>query len=96
MDKKKNIQRELDLIRVDAEAIESTDDKYYMMKKLHEQLDAIETQLELAENNNDTKNINKLLAHKKYAHEIRQYIMSRPVGRKRYGLFVEYPKGYEG
>ena len=27
-------QKDLDLIRVEAEAIESTDDKYYLMEKL--------------------------------------------------------------
>ena len=96
MEKRKNLQRELDLIRVEAEAIESTDDKYYMMKKLHEAMEEIVTQLELAENSKDTKNEEKLLAQQAYAQEIRQYIMGRPVGRKRYGLFVEYPEGYEG
>lgn len=96
MGKRKNLQRELDLIRVDAEAIESTDDKYYLMEKLHGVIDEIEAQLELAENSEDSKSIDKALAQRAYAQEVRQYIMGRPVGPKRYGLFVEYPEGYEG
>lgn len=96
MDKKKNLKRDLDLIRVEAEAIESTDDKYYMMKKLHESIEEIEAQLEVSENTNNDKGKNKLLALQSYAEEIRQYIMAKPVGKKKYGLFVEYPEGYEG
>lgn len=87
-------QKALDLIRIEAEAIESTDDKYYLMKKLYEVIEDIEAQLELSEDNDI--NEDKLLALQANAQEVRKYIMGRPVGRKRYGLFVEYPEGYEG
>ena len=93
-------QKDLDLIRVEAEAIESTDDKYYLMEKLHEYIQTIETQLKESEKNRKTYNIQQtteeLQALHNYAMEVRSYIMGRRIGRKRYGLFVKYPEGYEG
>ena len=93
-------QKDLDLIRVEAEAIESTDDKYYLMEKLHEYIQTIEAQLKVSENNCKTDNkqqtSEELQSLHDYAMEVRAYIMGRKIGRKRYGLFVEYPKGYEG
>ena len=93
-------QKDLDLIRVEAEAIESTDDKYYLMEKLHEYIQTIEAQLKKSENNNKTDNIQQtseeLQSLHDYAMEVRAYIMGRKISRKRYGLFVEYPEEYEG
>ena len=98
MSKLQNVtQKDLDLIRVEAEAIESTDDKYYLMEKLHECIEVIETQIEESENNKKSNfNRAKLEKLQEYAQEVRNFIMNRPVGRKRYGLFVEYPEGYKG
>ncbi|SHK24998.1 hypothetical protein SAMN05216582_10141 [Selenomonas ruminantium] len=93
-------QKDLDLIRIEAEAIESTDDKYYLMEQLHKYIQAIEAQLKKSEKNNKTDNdrqtIEELQSLHDYAMEIRAYIMGRKIGRKRYGLFVEYPEGYDG
>ena len=98
MSKLQNVtQKDLDLIRVEAEAIESTDDKYYLMEKLHECIEVIETQIEESENSKKSNfNRAKLEKLQEYAQEVRSFIMNRPVGRKRYGLFVEYPEGYDG
>ncbi len=98
MSKLQNVtQKDLDLIRVEAEAIESTDDKYYLMEKLHECIEVIETQIEESENSKKSNfNRAKLEKLQAYAQEVRSFIINRPIGRKRYGLFVEYPDGYEG
>lgn len=93
-------QKDLDLIRIEAEAIKSTDDKYFLMERLHKYIETIETQLEnfdYATNSIDSnQNRDKLLNLQNYAQEIRQYIMNQPVGPRRYGLFIEYPDGYKG
>lgn len=93
-------QKDLDLIRVEAEAIESTDDKYYLMEKLHEYIQTIEAQLKESENNcktdNNQQTSEELQSLHDYAMEVRAYITGHKIGRKRYGLFVEYPEGYEG
>ncbi len=93
-------QKDLDLIRIEAEAIESTDDKYYLMEQLHKYIQIIEAQLKKSEKNRKTDNnhhtAEELQSLHDYAMEIRAYIMGRKIGRKRYGLFVEYPEGYEG
>lgn len=71
------------MIRVEAEAISSTDDKYFCMEKLHKYIEGIEEQLEFAESENNAKEKARLLELKKYAQDIRQYIMKRPVGPKK-------------
>ena len=91
-------QKELDLIRVEAEAIKTTDDKYFAMERLHKYLEFLDSQIDTWEETGDysKREYEKILALQKYAQEIRQYIMSRPIGPRRMGLFVEYPEGYEG
>lgn len=97
MGKNKVTQKDIDLIRVEAEAISSTDDKYYLMERLHKYIETIDEQLEQLEGSAESsRNKDKLLELQGYAQEVRKYIMGRPVGPKRYGLFVEYPEGYEG
>ena len=97
MGKNNVTQKDIDLIRVEAEAISSTDDKYYLMERLHKYIEAIDEQLEQSEDCAEpSRNTDKMLELQGYAQEVRKYIMGRPVGPKRYGLFVEYPEGYEG
>lgn len=97
MGKIKVTQKDIDLIRVEAEAISSTDDKYYLIERLHKYIEAIDEQLEQSEGiTEQNRKKDKMLELQEYAQEVRKYIMNRPVGPKRYGLFVEYPEGYDG
>ena len=91
-------QKDLDLIRVEAEDVTTVDDKYFLMEKLHKYIEVLDAQIDaLDEDSNvSAREKEKLLNLQSYSQEIRQFIMGRPIGPKRYGLFVEYPKGYEG
>lgn len=90
-------QKDIDLIRVEAEAISSTDDKYYLMERLHKYIEVIDEELELLEDSDkQNRKRDKLSELQKYAQDVRKYIIGRPVGPKRYGLFIEYTEGYDG
>lgn len=91
-------QKDLDLIRVEAEDVTTLDDKYFLMEKLHKYIEVLDAQVDALDydNNVSAKEREKLLSLQRYSQEIRQFIMSRPIGPRRFGLFVEYPEGYEG
>jgi len=91
-------QKDLDLIRIEAEDVKTHDDKYFLMEKLHKYIEALDAQVDALDYDSSVpaKEREKLLSLQRYSQEVRQFIMSRPIGPRRYGLFVEYPEGYEG
>ena len=91
-------QKDLDLIRVEAEDVTTIDDKYFLMEKLHKYIEVLDAQVDALEYDNSVsaREREKLLSLQRYSQEIRQFIMGRPIGPRRFGLFVEYPEGYEG
>lgn len=93
-------QRDIDLIRVEAEAITSTDDKVYLLKDLYKHIEAVEKALQLLESPETAPKVqqsrDELLRLQKSMEEVRTYIIGAPLPVKRFGLFVKYPKGYEG
>lgn len=99
---KKVSQSDLDMIRVDAEDITSTDDKIYLLERLYKYIGIIDTSLSLLEskNKNAMKKVkqskNELLNLKEYAGEVRQYIIKFRIIPEHYGLYIKYPNGFEG
>lgn len=93
-------QRDIDLIRVEAEAITSTDDKVYLLKDLYKHIEAVEKALKLLESPETAPKVqqsrDELLRLQKSMEEVRAYIIDFRLPVKKYGLFIKYPKGYEG
>ena len=97
---KKVTQKDIDLIRVEAEAISSTDDKVYLMEELHKHIEAAETALKELDDPKTAPNVKQtreeLLRLRENMEEVRKYIIDFQIPQKRYGLFIKYPKGFEG
>ena len=92
-------QEELDMIRIKIEDMNSTEDKTFLMEKLYRHINAIEAELKFYKNssrNDNQERYNELLHLKEDAQIIRQCILNFKLPSDHYGLFVRYPKGYEG
>ena len=99
---KKVTQRDIDMLKVEAQKIVNTDDKLYVLDSVHGKLDIIETSLALLESGDQLK-IKKvkatksaLLEMKKELDTIRDSVIKHEVKSDTYGLFIKYPQGYEG
>lgn len=91
---------EVDELRVQVNDIDSTDDKIFLLEKVHKNLAIIDNALmmlkmpdkkhKVRQSESELKNLRTELGL------IREKIFKAPVGPTRYGLFVKYPEGYEG
>ena len=99
---KKITQSDIDILSVEAERIDTTDDKIYLLDKLYRQLDLINIGLDYIESGdkNVTPRITQskptLLNMKKQLEELREQIIATRIIEKDYGVFIKYPKGYQG
>ena len=99
---KKVTQRDIDVLKVEAQKIVNTDDKLYVLDNVHCKLDIIETSLALIESGDPVKikkvKVTKstLLEMKKELDSIRDMVIKHEVKSDAYGLFIKYPQGYEG
>ena len=99
---KKVSQKEIDMVRVQVQKVDSVDDKLYLLDELHSKLDIVETSLTLLESGDKDKikkvKLSKsvLLDQKKQLDAIRNEIIKREIKDPEYSLTVKYPKGYEG
>ena len=92
-------QEDLDMIRIKIEDMDSTEDKTFLMEKLYLHINAIDAELKFYKDNSSNNNhdrYNELLRLKEDAQTIRQCILNFKIPSNHYGLFIKYPKGYEG
>ena len=93
-------QKDVDIIRAEAEAITSTDDKVYLIEDLYKLIDPVETALKWLDDPKKAKKVQQskeeLLRLQRSLVETREYIMNAKIPQERYGLYIKYPKGYEG
>ena len=95
-------QREIDLIKIQAQKIRTVDDKYYVMENLHSKLEIVEASIAMLESKDPDKakrvKVPKavLLDQRKQLNDIRSYIIKREVDEPTVNLMVNYPKGYDG
>ena len=100
---KKVSQKDIDYIRLNAQKIETVDDKLFIMDDVHRQLEIVDASLLLLDSKDPMK-IKKvrmskqaLLDAKKQLAEIRDSIVKMPIAeRNPRRILVTYPKGYEG
>ena len=91
---------DIDMLRVEAENIESVDDKVYLLEKVYKVNARIDSCLEALEDKHQKYKVkqsrSELLHLKEELNNARMYIIQHQVGPERYGLFIKYPAGYEG
>lgn len=96
---KKISQLDIDVIAVDVDAIETHDDKIYVLDRIYNNLQIIEAGLDYIESGEGKvvpQSKNTLLDMKKQLEELRRATLATRIIDKQYGVFVKYPKGYEG
>ena len=98
---KKISRQDIDIVRVECENIETVDDKIYLLEKLYRIGGAIEVSLDMIADPKNNKRVkqtkNELENLKRELDDVRSIILKQPVNvEKTYGLWVKYPKGYEG
>lgn len=91
---------EIDMLRVEAENIESVDDKVYLLEKVYALQAKIDSHLEMLGDKARSKRIkqskSELLHLREELEHTRKYIIGHSIAPERYGLFIKYPAGYEG
>lgn len=97
---KKVSQLDIDVLNTEIGRIETHDDKIYLLDRIYDKLQIVEAGLEYIEND-DTKHKVKqpktqLLDYKRQLEDLRKVVLSTRIIEKDYGVFVRYPKGYEG
>lgn len=98
---KKISQLDIDVIAVDADRIETADDKIYLLDRVYNLLEIIDAGLNYIESTNKddkarvTQSKSTLIDMQKQLFNLRQNIISTRIVDKQYGIFIKYPKGYE-
>jgi hypothetical protein len=96
---KKINQSDVDILVVEASKIENEDDKIYVLDLVYDKLNTINAALDMIQNGNKDKVIvskDTLMAFKSQLEKIRLMALETPIRPKQYGVFMKYPKGYEG
>ena len=90
--------RELDILDVQVDNIQTPEDKMYYIHKVYDYIEAIDS--EYVKKNKDAKVRPDIIKDTRLdkLNAIRAKILSTKVsdGGDRYGLYVKYPAGYEG
>ena len=96
---KKVSQTDIDIIRVEIDKIETNDDKIYLLDRVYIQLELVNAALDMLKMGKEKKvqqPKSQLLAMEKQLNEMREEILAVKIIDKEYGVFIRYPKGYQG
>lgn len=97
---KKISQLDIDIIAVDVDRIETHDDKIYVLDKIYDKLQICEAGLDYIESGDSGNKVKQskqtLLSMKKQLEDLRRMTLATRIIDKEYGVFIKYPKGYEG
>lgn len=96
---KKVTQSDIDILRVEVDKIENNDDKIYMLDKINRTLELVNTGLEFISTGREKKvpqSKNTLKDFAEQLNKLRSQVLYVKVIDKEYGVFIKYPKGYEG
>ena len=91
--------RDLDIFEVEIANINTVDDKMYVIECIHDELDKADYALMLLEygkNDRVTQSRSTIQAYKDSALKLLKQAKEAKIPEERYGLFIKYPKGYEG
>ena len=96
---KKIQQNELDILFIEFEKISNNNDKIYLIELIHDKIDLINTSLEFihnGENGRVQQSEQTLRTFKSELEKLRNRVLETRLKDKEYGLFIKYPRGYEG
>lgn len=91
--------KELDILEVEIDRIEYPDDKIYLLELIHDLNDRITTSIATIEAGHPERvpqSKQSLVSLLERCNEMRRRVIKLDVRRPGYGLFIKYPKGYEG
>lgn len=90
--------RDLDIYRAELERVATTDDKIFLLERLYDLLDIAEYAKRMCiENPNMVLQSEKTIdAYIDRLNDLIQKVGSKPISRKKFGLYIKYPDGYEG
>ena len=93
-------QEEIDILRIEIEKLESSDDKIYLLEKVYDKIVIVDNAINCYEDRSERwrvrDSIDKLKKQRDDLQLIRQTIMAKKISPERWGLYVKYPAGYEG
>lgn len=90
---------DIDYLVIKLDDIENQDDKIYLLDLIYYQMEMIDTALNLIKNGERNRVQNseqELLDMQKQLREMRLKVIKTKIPEKNFGLFIKYPKGYEG
>lgn len=96
---KKITQADIDILSIEMDKIENHDDKIYVLDLIYDKMDIVNTALDLiaaGERDKVQQSKQTLLDFKNQLETLRKDVLRIQIKDKQYGLFVKYPKGYEG
>lgn len=96
---KKIKQSDIDIIEVEKGRISNEDDKIFVLDMIYDKLDEINAGLDLiAQKKSDRVYVSKdkLVGFKNQLEKLRKETLEVKIKDKQYGLFIQYPEGYEG
>jgi hypothetical protein len=97
---KKISQLDIDVLVVDSGRIETHDDKIYLLDRIYDKMRIVDTALDIIEKGDNNKKVlqtkTTLLDYKRQLEDVRKVVLSTRIIEKQYGVFIRYPKGYEG
>lgn len=86
-------QKDIDELRIEFQMIQTNDDKLYLMRRIHNLMDDI---VFAKSKTTDKVKLGNLNTFNKELNSLLNSVMKKEIEEKRYGVFVKYPKGYEG
>ena len=90
--------RDLDIYRAELERVATTDDKIFLLERLYDLLDIADYAKRMCKEKPDMllqseKTIDSYINR---LNDLIQAVGSKPISRKKFGLYIKYPDGYEG
>lgn len=96
---KKINQCDIDILSIDIDKIENNDDKIYVLDLIYDKLDLVNIALDYIDKGQADKvpqSKQTLLSFKSQLEKMRKHTIDIQIKDKTYGLFIKYPRGYEG
>lgn len=87
-------QRDIDDLKIESEMMEDYDDKSILVFKVHKRINQVSKTIE--SNNADVNTVAVAKTYVKQLNELLKHVMKFNATPTKYGVFIKYPKGYEG
>lgn len=89
-------KKDIDEITIEVQMIEDYDDKIYLIRKINKKLDDVAEALATLDPKADRKKFTTLSTYQTQLNSLLDVVIKKQIQEKQYGVFVKYPKGYEG